>query len=232
MKIKQRYFTLILPATFALSGSVWAVTIESPRPGEQVMPGQTVWLIVQPSSGAEMDVRAVKILAPGASGCEDVLPMLPIQCALTIPDGSDKSSIPTGVDIRVMVTFANGTESSISANVNVSAAAAEAIMALRGDPREHPLVFDSVGQEKDLTVLGESADGATHNLKGRSQGTTYDIGNPAIVKVHDDGRVVAQSPGTTTITVRSGALFFEVPVIVRSAQSQTLGKRNNIPHKN
>lgn len=215
MKVKQRYLTLVTLMSVALSGAAWPLTVESPRPGEQAMPGQTVWLIVQPSSGAEMDVRAVQVLAPGANGCEDVQPILPIQCALTIPDDSDKSSVPTAVDIRVTVILANGTESRASANVNVIAAATEALMALRGDPREHPLIFGSISQEKDLTVVGESANGATRDLRGRSQGTVYDISNPAVVEVRDDGRVVAQGSGAATITVRNGSLSFNVPVIVR-----------------
>ena len=213
MKAKRCSLTLVSLTAVALSGTAWPLTIESPRSGEQVMPGQTVWLIILPSSADETDVRAVQVLAPGASGCENVQPTAPIQCALTIPDGSGKSSVPTAVDIRVMATFANGTEGSAATHVAI-AATTEALMTLRGDPREQPLVFDAVGQQKDLTVLGESADGATRDLRGRSQGTVYDISNPSVVKVHEDGRVVAQSMGTATITVRNGALSFDVPVIV------------------
>ena len=76
-------------------------------------------------------------------------------------------------------------------------------------------MFDSVGQQKDLAVFGESANGATHDPRGRRQGTIYDISNSAVVLIRDDGRAVAQGVGTTTITVRNGALFFEVPIIVR-----------------
>lgn len=216
MKVKPCSLRLVALATLVLSTTAWPLTIESPRPSEQVLPGQTVWLIVQPSSGVETDVRTVQILAPGVSGCENVQPLLPIQCALTIPDGSGESSIPPAVDIRVMVTFANGTEGSASLTLNV--ANAETLVELRGDPRERPLIFDSVGQEKDITVLGWSTDGATRDLRGQGQGTVYDISNPAVVRVRKDGRVIAQAVGTATITVRNGAFFFEVPVIVRGAR--------------
>lgn len=178
------------------------------------MPGQTVWLIVWPSSAEETDMRAVQVLAPGASGCENVQPGEPIQCPLIVPDGSGKSSIPTAIDIRVTATLADGTERNASTYLAI-AATTEALMALRGDPRERPLVFNSIGQEQNLTVLGESADGVTRDLRGRNQGTIYDISNPAVVKVLDDGRVVAQGMGAATITVRNGALSFNVPVVVR-----------------
>ena len=214
--MNRAWFSSVVAGFIAVTSAspVWPLTIESPRPGEQVMPGQTVWLIVQPGPGAEADVRAVQVLAPWASGCENVRPAAPIQCQLTIPDGSDQTPVPTAVDIRVMATFANGMQGSAATQVTI--AATEPLMTLRGDPRELPLVFDAVGQEKNLTVFGESAEGARRDLRGRSQGTVYDISNPAVVKVHDDGRVVAQGPGAATITVRSGALFFEVPVIVHS----------------
>lgn len=212
MKVKRCCLTLASLTAVALSASAWPLTIESPHSGEQVMPGQTVWLIVQPSSGAETDVRTVQVLAPGASGCENVQLAVPIQCQLIIPDGSSKSPVPTAVDIRVHVTFANGTEG--SASTYVTLATTETLVELRGDPRERPLVFDSVGQEKDLTVLGWSIDGATRDLRGLTKGTMYDISNPAVVKVFENGRVAAQSVGTATITVRNGSFFFEVPVIV------------------
>ena len=202
-------------AAMALSDSAWSLTIESPRPGEQVMPGQTVWLIVQPDSRDEEDMRSVQVLAPGASGCDNVQPAVPIQCQLTIPDGSDQTPVPMAVDIRVMVTFDNGTESGASTHMAI-ATTTGALMALQGDPRERPLVFDSVGQEKDLTVLGRSLDGATHDLRGRIRGTIYDVSDPRVVRVRDDGRVVAKGAGTATITIRNGSFSFEVPVVVRS----------------
>lgn len=214
MKVKWRYLALASLTAVALSGPAWSLTIVSPRPGEQAMPGQALWLIVQPDNGAEADMRTIQVLAPGAKGCENIQASVPIQCTLTVPDGSGNEPVPATIDIRVLVTFANGTESSASTHVAV-ATATETLTALRGDPREHPLMFDSVGQQKDLAVFGESTNGATHDLRGRRQGTIYDISNSAVVLVRDDGRAVAQGVGTATITVRNGALFFEVPVIVR-----------------
>lgn len=215
MKTPGLYTFVWFISAAIVSGPAWPLTIESPQSGEQVMPGQTVWLIVQPSSGTEANVRAVQVLAPGASGCENVQPAAPIQCQLTIPDGSEQTPVPTAVDIRVTVTFADGTESNASTHV-VIATTTEALMALQGDPREDPLVFDSVGQEKDLTVLGRSLDGATHDLRGRIRGTIYDISDPKVVHVRNDGRVVAKGAGTATITIRNGSFSFEVPVVVGS----------------
>lgn len=203
------------------SGAAWSLTIVSPRPGEQVMPGQSIWLIIQPDNAAEADMRAIQILAPGAQGCENVQLSVPIQCQLTVPDGSGMSAMPTAVDIRVQASFSNGTEARASTHLTVAVPATtnETLMDLRGDARELPLVFDAINQEKDLTVLGESVDGTTRDLRGRSQGTRYDVRNPAVVAVRNDGRVVAQGIGTTTIIVRNGALSFKVPVIVRAGKA-------------
>lgn len=213
MKIKRCNLRLIALTTLVISVPVLPFTIESPRSGEQVMPGQSVWLIVQPDSSAEAELRAVQVLAPGASGCEKVQATVPIQCQLTIPDGSNKTTAPLAVDIRVHVTYANGMQGSASTYINV-ASVSEALTALRGNPRERPLMFDAIGQEKDLTVLGWTVDGATRDLRGRSKGTLYSVSNPAVVKVREDGRVIAQAAGAATITVQNGSLFFEVPVIV------------------
>ncbi len=191
----------------------WPLEIQSPQPGESVLPGQTVWLIVQPNSPAEGDIESVRVTAPGASGCEDVQPGLPVQCPLTIPDGSSDSVIPAAVDIRVLVTFADGTQK--QAKTNVAVAETRSLQALEGDPRASPLVFEAVGEQRDLPVFGVSTDGAIHDLRGRQQGTVYDISDPTVVEVRDDGRVVAQAAGRATIRVRNGALFFEVPVMVR-----------------
>lgn len=213
MKVNRCYLALISLTALVLSGPAWSLTIESPQPGEQVMPGQTVWLIVQPGSEDETDVRTVQVVAPGAKGCEDVQPAIPIQCALTVPDDSNETPIPNAVDIRVQVTFVSGALG--NAKTYVTMAETRTLAALEGDPRDQPLVFEAVGQERDLTVIGRSMEGATHDLRGHRQGTAYDISNPAVVKVRDDGRVVAQGVGTATITVRNGSFFFEVPVIVR-----------------
>lgn len=221
MKIPELYTLAWLISAVTVSGPAWPLTIESPRPGEQVMPGQTVWLIVQPGSEDETDVRTVQVLAPGAKGCEDVQPAVPIQCALTLPDGTGETPVPSAVDVRVQVTFASGALG--QAKTYVTLADMRTLAALEGDPRDRPLVFEAVGQERDLTVIGRSPEGTTHDLRGRRQGTVYDISDPAVVRVRDDGRVVAQAVGAATITVRNGSFFFEVPVIVRGrTQRETL----------
>lgn len=213
--MKARWLDKALAAAIAAMSAVpaWPLVIQSPRPGESVAPGQTVWLIVNPSSPAESDIQAVRIMAPGASGCEDVQPSVPVQCPLTIPDGSDDAAIPTAVDIRVQVTFADGTEAQAKTNVTVTEA--RSLRALEGDPRASPLVFDAIGEERDLPVFGVSTDGAMHDLRGRRQGTVYDISDPAVVTVRNDGRVVAKAAGAATITVRNGAFAFDVAVTVR-----------------
>lgn len=216
MKARRRGWALVSLTVVALNAPAWALTIASPRPGERVMPGQTVWLIVHPSAPEEMDMRAIQVFAPGAEGCQSVQPTIPIQCALTIPDGVDKTPLPTAVDIRIVAAFGNGTEGRAATQVTI-AAATEPLVALRGDAREQPLVFDYIGQEKNLTVSGESADGARHDLRGSSRGTRYEVSDPAVIEVRGDGRVVAQGVGAATIMVRHGSLFFEVPVTVRGA---------------
>lgn len=212
--MKTRGWHKALGGVIAAMGAMpaWPLAIQSPSPGESVSPGQTVWLVVLPSSPAESDIQAVRIMAPGASGCENVHPSVPVQCPLTIPDGSGNSAIPTAVDIRVQVTFADGTEAQAKTSVTVTET--RPLQALQGDPRASPLVLNAIGEERDLPVFGISTDGAMHDLRGRRQGTMYDISDPAVVKVRDDGRVVAQAVGAATITVQNGAFSFEVPVFV------------------
>lgn len=219
--MKTRWLDKTLAGAIAAMGAapVWSLVIQSPNPGESVSPGQTVWLIVQPSSPAERDIQAVRIMAPGALGCKDVQPSVPVQCPLTIPDGSGDMAVPTGIDIRVQVTFADGTEALAKTSVTVTET--RPLQALEGDPRASPLVFNAIGEERDLPVFGVSADGSIHDLRGRRQGTVYDISDSAVVIVRNDGRVVSKTAGTATITVRNGAFAFDVPVIVRDKTSAT-----------
>ena len=219
--MKARWLDKALVAAIAAMGAApaWPLVIQSPLPGESVSPGQTVWLIVQPSSPAERDIQAVRIMAPGASGCEDVQPSVPVQCPLTIPGGSGDVAVPTGIDIRVQITFADGTEALAKTSVTVTET--RPLQALEGDPRASPLVFNAIGEERDLPVFGVSTDGAIHDLRGRRQGTVYDISDSAVVIVRNDGRVVSKTAGTATITVRNGAFAFDVPVIVRDKTSAT-----------
>lgn len=118
-------FVVALFMSMVLSGPAWSLTIVSPRPGEQVIPGQSIWLIVQPDIGAETEMRSIQVLAPGASGCENINPLLPIQCMLTIPDGAGKRPLPVAIDIRVLAVFANGSESRASTHVVVGDGATE-----------------------------------------------------------------------------------------------------------
>lgn len=214
-RLKASWFckTAVLLVTIVMNGPAWPLTIVSPRQGELVMPGQVVWVIVQPDSAAETEMSAVQIIAPGASGCEEVQLTIPLQCALTVPAASVG---PPTLDIRVIATFSDGTVSNVGTQLTLPTNETPvALVALGGNPRELPLVFEAIGQEKNLTVTGEATDGATHDLRGREKGTVYEIGNPIVVQVKDDGLVIARGIGTTTITVSYGALSFDVPVIVR-----------------
>lgn len=213
--MKRSWLCKTLVAFTALSGAtpVWSLEIQSPRPGESVSLGQTVWLIVSPSSPAEADIDAVQISAPGANGCQNLPPAVPFQCALTIAAGADDSPAPNAIDIRVQVSLADGTTT--LAATHVAVAEALSLQALEGDPRASPLVFDAIGEQRDLPVFGLSADGARQDLRGRRHGTVYEISDPAVVAVRADGRVVAKRTGTATITVRNGSLTFDVPAVVR-----------------
>lgn len=217
--------TVTTLVTVVLSGPAWSLTIASPRQGELVTPGQVVWLIVQPDSVSETDMRAVQVFAPGATGCEKVQLTTPLQCALTVAAGSAGVAVPDTLDIRVMVTFSDGTVSSVATQLTLAMNETPVVLvALQGSPRELPLVFDMIGQEKNLTVLGESTDGATLDLRGRSQGTVYEISDPTVVEIDNDGRVIARGMGKTTITVHNGSLSFDVPVIVQAITNNSLQK--------
>lgn len=218
--MKQRRLCKALAGFIAVitAAPAWPLVIQSPSPGESVAPGQTVWLIVGVSSPAETDIQTIQISAPGANGCENVPPTVPVQCPLTIPDGSDNTAIPAAVDIRVQVIFADGSQAQAATHLRVAefqSPQSQPLQALQGDPRISRLEFDAINEERDLPVFGLAADGATHDLRGRSRGTVYEINNPAVVAVQADGRVVSKAVGAAIITVRHGSFAFEVPVNVR-----------------
>ncbi len=223
--MKRRWFRRTLAGFVAATvvSPAWPLAIQSPRHGEVVSPGQTVWLIVRPSSPAEGHIQAVQVSAPGATGCEEVPPSAPVQCALTIPDGLNGAAVPTAIDIRVHVTFADGTEARAATHLTVTDT--PSLQALHGEPRASPLVFEAVGEERDLPVFGVAVDGTMHDLRGRYRGTAYEVSDPAVVAVLGDGRVVAKTPGSATITVRNGAFAFDVPVVVRDKTNAKLKRR-------
>lgn len=75
-------------------------------------------------------------------------------------------------------------------------------------------MFEAMGKERNLTVIGRSPEGMTHDLRRRRQTTVYDISDPAMVKVCDEA-ALSRKLWRGDITVRNGAFFFEAPVIVR-----------------
>lgn len=205
-------FTLALFA----SASASALTLSSPADGELVLPGQTVWLIIDPSTPDEVSIRAINVLAPGAQGCGNMQPALPIQCQLIIPDGADDSPMPSAIDIRVSVFLENGNERRLSAHLKI--APTKALIALRGDPREPTLIFDSIGEKKTLAVWGLYADGIDRDLREQAKGTGYSVSDSTVASVREDGTVIATGTGETSITVTNSTLSFEVPVIVLDRQ--------------
>lgn len=202
-------------ALFA-SAAASALTLSSPTDGELVLPGQTVWLIIDPSTPDEASVRTVNVLAPGAQGCDSMQPALPIQCQLIVPDGADDSPLPSAIDIRVSVILENGNERRLSAHLKI--APTKALIALRGDPREPTLIFDSIGEQKTLAVWGLYADGIDRDVREQAKGTGYSVGDSTVASVREDGTVVATGPGETSITITNSSFSFEVPVVVLDHQ--------------
>lgn len=208
-KTISRRCAATLAAAF-ISGSAWSLTIQSPRPGEQVLPGQTVWVIVQ-ADGAGEDIRAIRILAPGASGCENMVPATTVQCALYIP--ADPATALTAVDIRVSATLENGAETKASTYVKIGNV--ETIASLSSDVSGGlPLKFNAIGEEKRLRIFATYSNGSTRALPGNSSGITYETSDPAVVSIKDNGSIVTTGEGTATITVRSSSVSLDIPVIV------------------
>lgn len=191
-----------------ISGSAWSLTIQSPGPGEQVLPGQTVWLIVQ-ADGTE-DIRAIRILAPGASGCENIVPATMVQCALYIP--ADPASALTAVDIRVSATLENGTEAKASTYVKIGNG--ETIASLWSDVSALPLKFNAINAEKRLRIFAAYSNGSTRELSGDSNEITYETSDPTVASISDDGNIVTTGEGAATITVRSSSVTLDIPVVV------------------
>lgn len=204
-----------------VSAPAWALTILSPRPGEQILPGQSVWLIVQSEGEIEADVRTVEILAPGATGCEKVSPLPLIQCELTVSDKPDK--IFPAIDIRVRTTLGNGSERRALTYINVGPT--QPFNALWSS-LSGPLIFDFVGQKKILNVFGTTIDGNKHRLQNGYQGTVYTVDNLGVIKVQSDGSLIAQDVGMATITVQNGDIKLEMPVVVKEGSRSS--KNNNL----
>ena len=192
------------------SAPAWALTILSPRSGEQILPGQSVWLIVQSEGEIEADVRTVEILAPGTTGCEKVLPLPLIQCELTVLDNPDK--IFPAIDIRIRTTLGNDSERRALTYINISKTQPfNALWSGLGGP----LIFDFVGQKKLLNAFGTTIDGIKHRLVDGYQGTVYTVDHPGIIKIQSDGSLVSQEVGMATITVQNGDIKLEIPVVVK-----------------
>lgn len=201
------------------AGPVGALMIDSPAPAQLVVPGQTFWLSVQPTSAAEVNVQRISVIAPGASGCQDLSPALPAQCALTVSEGSDGSQVPAAIDIRVYVALEDGTQA--NASTHVSVAPTKSLVALEGEPRKYPVTFDALNQAKRVKVVGLYADGSRRDTALASQGTTYEVVEIGIVEVQDGGRIVAKGEGATTVIVRNGSVALEIPVLVRVSARAT-----------
>lgn len=181
----------------------------SPRPGDVVVPGQTVWVSLQPTSAAETNLRGVRVLAPGAHGCDALPAMLPADCMLTLPHGADARE---SIDIRARASLEDGSET--TASVTLAVVPAQGLVALKTDPRQHPLVFDAVGQQQRLVVIGVYASGATRDIFQRA-GTTLEVGDATIVEIGRDGHAVALRAGDTVVRVRHGTLAVELPIVIR-----------------
>lgn len=211
--------SLFLCSSFIMtmaSASAWALTILSPRSGEQILPGQSVWLIVQAEGEIEADVRTVEILAPGTTGCEKVLPLPLIQCELTVSDNPDK--IFHAIDIRVRTTLGNGSERRALTYINISPT--QPFNALWSS-LDGPLIFDFVGQKKLLNAFGTTIDGNKHRLVNGDLGTVVTIDDSRIIKIQSDGSLVAQEVGMATITVQNGDIKLEIPVVVKEGKQSS-----------
>lgn len=198
-----------------VSAPTWALTILSPRSGEQILPGQSVWLIVQAEGEIEADVRTVEILVPGTTGCEKVLPLPLIQCELTVSDKPDKTF--PAIDIRVRTTLGNGSERRALTYINISPT--QPFNALWSG-LDGPLIFDFVGQKKRLNAFGTTLDGNKHRLVNGDQGTVFTIDDTRIIKIQSDGSLVAQEAGMATITVENGGIKLEIPLEVKEQFSK------------
>src|SRR5436305_1880926 len=89
------------------------------------------------------------------------------------------------------------------------------LISLRIHAEQRKLVLETLGEKRELQVIGEFPDGTVRFISKAAFGTTYQSRNEKIVKVDANGVVTAVGIGETIIVVRNGDKEAQARVIVK-----------------
>lgn len=167
------------------------VRIVSPAPGTTVAPGQTIEVVVEPTSGA--NVQRVLVLGTDAAAIDE---QPPFRLQLTVP-----ANLSGDFPLSALGANATGdyfTGDSVHLRVRPTADL------LKLDLKPDDVVLIGTGSTRPMTTVGEYADGIVRDLTDPVTGTLYQSVNSSIVSVSSAGQITARSLGTTTIVARNG----------------------------
>ena len=200
----------ILALAFALvvlARPAGAVEIVAPKDGDIVPIGAELVIQVQPSPGDDID-----------------------RVYLAHSDEHLKHNPQTGyfeqriklhgdnlgpIEIEVWSKNSKGVISTAKVTVHVTLPPVLPLISLRIHAEQRKLVLETIGEKRDLQVIGEFPDGTVRFISKATFGTTYQSRDERIVKVDPNGVVTAVGIGETIIVVRNGDKEAQARVIVK-----------------
>jgi hypothetical protein len=162
------------------------------------------------TSPAVLTFRAVAVVGEDPLGLSEIAASLPATFSFTIP---------TDIASRRYMLTADGETSSGQAvqSATVRIAVERADMPLSVAPLLPQIVFETIGEQATIELLGTFPDGSVHDVSESSK-VTYSSRDPNIASVDASGTVTAVAAGTTSITAvySEGAqsVRIEIPVTV------------------
>jgi hypothetical protein len=185
------------------------ITITSPISGTVVVPGQTL----QVSVSARTGFKAIQVIGEDI-GITPPQQTPPYSFVITIPNNIIGPKQVTALGIV-------GPESGVfSQSVIVDVEVQTPLTHLNATPSR--VNFNFVGDQVNLTVIGQFSDGTEADIT-RSSKTTYQTNNATVANVNSGGVLTATGVGTTGILVKYGGAVAAVPVAVRAAFAGTPG---------
>jgi hypothetical protein len=191
--------------------------IISPRHGVTFTEGDTVTLIVKPTSQSEEIVFiAFSVGIRGRSPCDEEISSPPYQCAFVIPPGSAPRIKVSAMGKTVQNINSDDALVSPTVTVLVKMPSTVTLREIRVSTGSSSDTLFLVGgrYKKHLYVEGLFSDGTKRRISASGLGTTYETSDPLIVTVDSEGSVRPVAPGNATITVRNSGREVTVPVKV------------------
>lgn len=185
--------------------------ITSPADGTVVNPGQTVTVVVTPTSGDTFS--GVFVLSNGLFQSDLSLTGPPFQCPVTIP-----KNISAGKYQLTAIGARAGQQPGKSPSISLDVEPSLPISKIRVQPEI--INFRYARDRMPLDVIGTFSDGSAMEIT-KSSRTTYSTGDPNTATVSSGGIVTAVGSGglgITPIVVRYGGQQFAVQVSTKRLQ--------------